>query len=101
MFGLRMGCQATTPIGLIVFLLAATLGESQGSAVYLQATIISYYANPAQFLNLANLFVFQSTNGLVIQASNYGLTLPALVLVGIVWSVVPFLVFLILAVKRD
>jgi ABC-2 type transport system permease protein len=86
---------------LVIFLLAAALGGTQGSAVYLQATVVSYYANPAQFLNLVNVFVFQSTNGLVIQASNYGLTLPALVFVGIVWSVVPFLVFLILAVKRD
>src|SRR5207247_9525768 len=70
----------------IIFLLAATFGGTQGSAVYLQATIISYYANPAQFLNLVNSYVFQSANGLAIQASNYGLTLSALVFVGIVWS---------------
>ena len=85
----------------IVFLLAAVLGGTLGSAVYLQATIISYYANPAQFLNLVNIFFFQSTNGLAIQGSNYGLTLPTLVFVGIVWSVAPFIIFLYLAVKRD
>jgi ABC-2 type transport system permease protein len=87
--------------GLIIFLLTIALGGTIGSAVFLQATIISYYANPAQFVALVNIFVLQTTSGIAIQASNYGLTLPALVLVGIFWSVAPFIIFLYLAVKRD
>src|SRR5712692_2212317 len=87
--------------GLIIFLLTAALGGTQGSAVSLQATILSYYANPAQFINLVNIFFFQSTSGTIIQASNYGLTLPGLVLAGVLWSVAPFTAFMYLAVKRD
>jgi len=86
---------------LIIFLAGALFGGTQGSALYLQATIISYYANPAQFLNLVNSYVFQNANGLPIQTSNYGLTLSGLVFDGVAWAVVPFLAFLTLAVKRD
>ena len=86
---------------LIIFLAGTLFGGTQGSALYLQATIISYYANPAQFLNLVNSYVFQNANGLPIQTSNYGLTLSGLVFDGVAWAVVPFLAFLTLAVKRD
>lgn len=86
---------------LIVFLLTLLLGGTSGSAVALEATLISYYANPAQFLQLINVYVFQSSSGIGFQSSNYGVTLPAIVLDGFLWAILPFLAFLYLAVKRD
>ncbi len=86
---------------LIIFLLTSLLGGTLGSEVALQATILSYFANPAQFITLVNAYVFQSSSGIPIQTSNFGLTVPTLVLDGILWAVVPFAVFLYLAIKRD
>jgi ABC-2 type transport system permease protein len=86
---------------LIIFLLTLLLGGTSGSAVALQATFLSYYANPAQFLSLINVYVLQSSSGILLQSSSYGVTLPAVILDGILWAVVPFLAFLYLAVKRD
>ena len=85
---------------LIIFLVTLALGGTGGSFVALQATFYSYYANPAQFLNLINAYVFQSSNTAV-QASSLGVTLPAIVLDGLLWTTVPFILFLYLAVKRD
>src|SRR6266567_1397560 len=87
--------------GLIVFLLTLLLGGTSGSAVAVEATLVSYYANPAQFLQLINVYVFQSSSGFALQSSNYGVTLPAIVLDGFLWAIVPFLAFMYLAVKRD
>lgn len=86
---------------LIVFLLTLLLGGTSGSAVALQATLFSYYANPAQFLNLVNVYVFANFSGTPIQASMYGVSLLSLVVAGVMWSVLPFLAFLYLATKRD
>jgi len=87
--------------GLIVFLLTLLLGGTSGSAVAVEATLVSYYANPAQFLQLINVYVFQSSSGFALQSSNYGVTLPAIILDGLLWAIVPFLAFMYLAVKRD
>jgi hypothetical protein len=86
---------------LIILLLTLLLGGTSGSAAALQATFLSYYANPAQFLSLINVYVLQSSSGILLQSSSYGVTLPAVILDGILWAVVPFLAFLYLAVKRD
>jgi ABC-2 type transport system permease protein len=87
--------------GVIVFFLTFLLGGTSGSAVAAEATLVSYYANPAQFLQLINVYVFQSSSGIGLQSSNYGVTLPAIVLDGLLWAILPFLAFLYLAVKRD
>jgi ABC-2 type transport system permease protein len=87
--------------GLIIFLLTLLLGGAQGSFVALQATYLSYYANPAQFLNLVNAYVFQTSVVAFVSPSSYGVTLPAIVLDGVLWAVAPFIIFLYLAVKRD
>lgn len=87
--------------GLIIFLLTLLLGGTSGSAVAVEATLVSYYANPAQFLQLINVYVFQSSSGIALQSSNYGVSLPAIVLDGLLWAILPFLAFLYLAVKRD
>src|SRR2546425_29362 len=87
--------------GLIIFLLTLLLGGTSGSAVAVEATLVSYYANPAQFLQLINVYVFQTSSGTALQSSNYGVTLPAIVLDGFLWAIVPFLAFMYLAVKRD
>jgi ABC-2 type transport system permease protein len=86
---------------LIIFLLTLLLGGTSGSAVALEATFLSFYANPAQFLSLINVYVLQSSSGVLLTPSSYGVTLPAVILDGILWAVVPFLAFLYLAVKRD
>jgi ABC-2 type transport system permease protein len=86
---------------LIIFLLTLALGGTSGSAVALEATFLSFYANPAQFLSLINVYVLQSSSGVLLQPSSYGVTLPAIILDGILWAVVPFLAFLHLAIKRD
>ena len=86
---------------LIILLLTFLLGGTSGSAVALQATFLSYYANPAQFLSLINVYVLQSSSGVLLQSSSYGVTLLAVILDGILWAVLPFIAFLYLAVKRD
>jgi len=86
---------------IIIFLLTSLLGGTPGSAVALQATYLSYYANPAQFISLVNVYVLQSSSGLSIPPSAYGITLPAVILDGLLWAIAPFIIFLILAVKRD
>jgi ABC-type transport system involved in multi-copper enzyme maturation permease subunit len=86
---------------LIILLLTFLLGGTAGSAVALQATFLSYCANPAQFLALINVYVLQSSSGIFLQAASYGVTLPVVVLDGVLWAVLPFLAFLYLAIKRD
>ena len=86
---------------LIIFLFTFLLGGGLGSAVAIQVTLASYYANPAQFLTLINTYFFQSASGVFIQSSSYGVTIPAIVADGILWAIVPFIIFLLLAVKRD
>jgi ABC-2 type transport system permease protein len=86
---------------LIIFLLTLLLGGTSGSAVALQATFLSYYANPAQFLALINVYTLESSSGFLLTPSSYGVTLPAIILDGILWAVLPFLSFLYLAIKRD
>ena len=86
---------------LVIFLLTLALGGTSGSAVALEATFVSYYANPAQFLSLINIYILQSSSGILLQPSSYGVTLPAVILDGILWAVAPFLAFLYLAIKRD
>jgi ABC-2 type transport system permease protein len=88
--------------GLIIFLLTVLLGGTQGSFVALQATYFSYYANPAQFLNLINTLMLQSSSiGNFVSASSLGVTLPAIVLDGVIWAVTPFILFLYIATRRD
>jgi len=86
---------------ILVFLVTFLLGGTSGSALALQVTLASYYANPAQFLSLINTYYFQSASGILIQSSNYGVTAPAIILDGILWASIPFLLFIYLAVKRD
>jgi ABC-2 type transport system permease protein len=86
---------------LIIFVLTLLLGGTSGSAVALQATFLSYYANPAQFLALINVYILETSSGFLLTPSNYGVTLPAIILDGILWAVLPFLAFLYLAIKRD
>jgi ABC-type transport system involved in multi-copper enzyme maturation permease subunit len=85
----------------IIFLVALLLGGTPGSAVGIEATLISYYANPAQFVQLVNTYTFQSVFGILIPSSSYGVTVPAIILDGILWAVVPFVLFLYLATRRD
>src|SRR5207245_445198 len=92
---------AILSVGLLALLLTPLLGRTSGSAVAVEATLVSYYANPAQFLQLINVYVFQTSSGTALQSSNYGVTLPAIVLDGFLWAIVPFLAFMYLAVKRD
>ncbi len=86
---------------LIILLLTIVLGGTSGSSVAIQAAIISYFANPAQFINLVNAYVFQSFSSVSVQGSAYGLTLPNIVVAGLLWAIVPFVLFLYLAIRRD
>jgi ABC-2 type transport system permease protein len=86
--------------GLIVFLVAILLSGGIGSTGEVQATIDLYFANPSQFITLINAYLQQSKSGSFLQ-SGVSLSLWAVVLDGILWTVVPFALFLYLAVKRD
>ncbi len=87
--------------GLIILLLTRVLGGTPGSAVELQSTIYFDFVNPAQFLAVINVYMFGTLNGIPIQSSDYGVTLPTIVLDGLVWVLAPLMTFLYLAVKRD
>lgn len=84
--------------GIIIFAITLALGGTSGSFTSQQAAYLSFYANPAQFLNLINFYVFQASTG---TAANYGVTLPGIVIAGLLWAIVPFILFLYLAMKRD
>src|SRR5256885_1955037 len=45
--------------------------------------------------------VFRAASVTPLQSSNYGVTLPAIVLDGFLWAILPYLAFMYLAVKRD
>ncbi|MDA4123101.1 MAG: ABC transporter permease [Thaumarchaeota archaeon] len=95
--------------GLIVTIVAAILQIGPGSVGYYQVSVALDFLNPAQFVSLVvtyftNVFTFVgiiSTQGLPITPQSYGITIPAIVLTGLLWVAVPLACFLYLATKKD
>lgn len=86
---------------LVLLVLAATrIGIN--SAAYLGYQIGAEFLNPSQFIQLVITYL-TSENSTVgfISPSQYGITIPSLVVTGILWVVVPLAGFLYLAIKRD
>lgn len=93
--------------GTIVLAVSTALGYGVGSANYLAVSIDSYFFNPAQFYLLVGDYInnlFISTTGgntVTINPATYGLSPLTIGLAGAFWVVVPFVLFLRLATKRD
>ncbi len=97
--------------GLIISILVGITQVGFGSLAYYQYLIASEFANPAQFVALVNAYLtHQATTvgfggtigfGFQITPSQYGITIPSIVLTGILWAVIPLVGFVYLAIKKD
>ncbi|MEM0117130.1 MAG: ABC transporter permease subunit [Conexivisphaerales archaeon] len=73
---------------------------------YVQMQVYSYIVNPSQFGSLI-LLLFQKsvdvggTNGVLVPVSYFGLSMPIIILDGILWATVPLALALYLAGRRD
>jgi ABC-2 type transport system permease protein len=88
--------------GAIVFLVAVAFKVDTGSLIYAQVSTIASYFNPAQFIQLVILYITNiSSFGFSVPPSSLGVSIPSLVLAGVLWIVLPLGAFLFLAIKRD
>jgi ABC-2 type transport system permease protein len=86
---------------LIIYLVAVLLHLDLGSATYYRLTVDSGFFNPAQFYSLVSTLSSSSFSGISFSPADYGITPYTLVAAGILWVVLPFALFLYLAVKKD
>ena len=94
--------------GLIVTLLSSLFGIESGSVAFYNLSVGLEFANPAQFMSLvgnylANVATFVGLGGtsFPITPESYGITVPTIVIPGILWISVPLTIFLYLAMKQD
>lgn len=94
--------------GIITGILANISNTPYGSTGYYQLLIFAQFVNPAQFVSLVDTylthqasFVGLSFFNLAITPEAYGITIPAIIVTGILWIAVPLAVFMYLAVRRD
>jgi len=91
-------------VGTLIALPITTLmGGTPDSAVYLQVTVISYLANPAQYAAAMNIYLTNTilAFGYLVQPLQYGLTILTLAISAISWTAVPLLLLLRVVTKRD
>jgi ABC-2 type transport system permease protein len=94
--------------GLIVDLLASNAGGSF-SAGFIRVMIIGQFVNPAQFVSVVDTYLTQqvSSVGMVgnfgppFAPSQYGVTVPSIVVAGIIWVALPLAAFMHRATKKD
>jgi ABC-type transport system involved in multi-copper enzyme maturation permease subunit len=80
---------------------AAITGAGNGTGYFAYA-IASDFLNPAQFVQLVVAYLTSYSNWFgFISPAQYGITIPSLVVTGILWVALPLAGFLYLATKRD
>ena len=93
--------------GIMIFAVSNALGYGIHSANYTTISVQSNFFNPAQFYLLVADFLNGQTisvtggSNIPISPEAYGLTPLTITAAGIIWVVIPFLLFLRLSVKRD
>lgn len=96
--------------GLLDQVITSGLGLTVGSAGFFRMMIGLEFANPAQLVSLVNTyltgiyrmaFLGVTTGSFPVTPSALGITLITVSLDGAMWVLVPFCVFLYLAVRRD
>lgn len=85
----------------IVEIVVATGGSTSASAA-LQAQVYSWYLNPASFFYLVKFYLVPTyPSGQPANPASFGVTLPFIIVAGVLWSIAGFLGALFLARKRD
>ena len=93
----------------ILLVIISNLSEvSNGSVAFYQDLVVSEFVNPAQFVGLVDSYLTHQLSfaGITpfyfpITPDQYGITIPSLIVTGIVWAIIPLVGFLYLAIKRD
>ncbi|MGI0079766.1 MAG: ABC transporter permease [Nitrososphaerales archaeon] len=88
----------------VLVLLALTFTRTGfGSSGYIGYTIALQFVNPAQFIQLVITYLTSETlsSNILISPAQYGITMPSLVVTGVLWVGIPLVGFLYLAIKRD
>ncbi|MEM0117811.1 MAG: ABC transporter permease subunit [Conexivisphaerales archaeon] len=86
---------------LILFFAVSLTGATLGSAVSYRIEMLLDFLNPAQYLNLVQVYQTRSILGIPINPSDYGITPLTLISDGIIWLVLPALVSIWLVSRRD
>jgi ABC-2 type transport system permease protein len=86
---------------LLLFLALTAAGATFGSLTALHLQVDLSFLNPAQFLNLVQILQTNSISGIPVQPAAYGVTVPSVVLAGLIWILLPVFVALRLVSRRD
>jgi len=97
---------------IIILIVVEAARVSFGSLVYYQITIAGEFVNPAQFVGLVDTYITHQSTGagllgsatsgnVPITPSQFGITIPSLIAAGLLWSLIPLVAFLYLAIKKD
>jgi ABC-type transport system involved in multi-copper enzyme maturation permease subunit len=96
--------------GLIVSLLTSVLGIQEGSSEFFKFSVGMEFVNPAQYVSLVDTYLTRMvrtaivgipTGSFPIAQGSFGLTVTTISITGVLWTVVPLVCFLYLAIKRD
>jgi ABC-2 type transport system permease protein len=94
--------------GILLAIVSSLIGVGSSTVAYTKLLIIAEFVNPAQFVGVVDTYLTQQANfvglgsfGFPITPSQYGITIPSIVLTGVLWAVLPLACFLYLAVKKD
>lgn len=88
---------------VIVEIVFAVLHIASGTSSYVLYTVISYFLTPVGYHSLVQ---FHYTNqvgsaGITANPATYGVTIPSIIITGILWVAVPFIIALVLSGRRD
>jgi ABC-type transport system involved in multi-copper enzyme maturation permease subunit len=107
LIGIGIGLWAVLSLfwDLIVFLVSMSLGLKPLSLDYYRVSTYLSFINPLRFHVLLDIykrgFIGMGIEEISVNPASYGLTIFSLIITGILWVVVPLLLFVVLASKRD
>jgi ABC-2 type transport system permease protein len=86
---------------IIILAALSVTGAGFSSSGYVGLQIAGEFLNPAQFIQLVITYLTSQGPAGLISPAQYGITIPSIIVTGILWVIVPLVTFLYLAVKRD
>jgi len=97
---------------VIIISVSTALGIGLFTRDYYYILLQSYFFNPMEYFSLLQFYVTNNISlggfgppanlaGIPANPAAYGITLPNLIITGLVWSVVPFIIYIYLLRKRE
>lgn len=95
---------------IMLLALIFSSGANPGSLTYYGYLIGGEFLNPAQFVGLVDTYITHQAStvgiggfgfGFQISPEQYGLTIPSIVVTGILWVIIPLAGFLYFAIRKD